>query len=370
MKILYIADSTSIHTKRWVKYFINSGNKIYMITLGKKKKRIQGVEHLANFNEFSYKKISFVPVLMKTRKIIRKIKPDIVHAHFVHQYGWLGALSNYHPFILTAWGTDILNLPKASRFKIGKLVTKYTLRKADLLTATSEYLKSEMLKLGAKENRIHVIFWGVNLKKFRPGVNVNELRKKLKIKKGQKIILSNRNHIKLYNNDIVIRSMSKVLQKFPNTILIMQNADGNCENDLKNLAMKEGIYDSIRFLTKFNYSEMPALYSIADIYISVPSWDAGPVSLKEAMACGTVPIISAIPGPMEWVKDKINGKVVPIRDCMKLADAICELLLDQDQRYRYAEMNIRLIKKNAAHKISMQKMEKLYKEMIKKNNTF
>ena len=111
MKILFIADSTSIHTQRWLEFFLNSGNDIHIVTLGKKTAKIPGVNHIANFDQFYYNSLSFYSVLQKTKRIIKRIKPDILHAHFVHQYGWLAALCNFKPFVLTAWGTDILSLP-------------------------------------------------------------------------------------------------------------------------------------------------------------------------------------------------------------------------------------------------------------------
>jgi len=363
MKILYIADSTSIATVQWLSYFLNAGNDISIITLGKKTAKIPGVKHLKNFKKFYYNSISFFSVLSKTRKIIREIKPDILHAHFVHQYGWLGSLCDYHPFVLTAWGTDILSLPYASRLRIGKKLTEKAIRKADLMTCTSEHAKSVMIELGAVEDKVHVIHWGIDSSKFKPDIDTTKMRKQLGIG-DQQIVLSNRNQIALYNNDIVIEAMALVLKKFPDTILILQNAGGGLEEDLKRLAREKGIDNSTIFLPQFPHDNMPPLYALADVYASVPSWDGGPVSLTEAMACGAAPIISAVPGPMEWVKDGENGRVVPIRDVDKLADAIVDLLKDKEKRNRYRQKNRKLIVEKDDHFAAMKRMELLYKGII------
>ncbi len=364
MKLLYIADSTSIHTKRWLRYFLNQGNDIYLITIGEKKEKIPNVTHVINFDRFYYNSLSFISILNKTKKLIREIKPQILHGHFVHQYGWLAALSNFHPLILTGWGTDILSLPHVSRFKFGKILTRYSLKKADLLTATSEYLKAEMIKLGADTNNIYVIFWGINLQKFRPDIDTSQIRQELKISENRQVVLSNRNHIALYNNDIVIEAMHHVLKKIPEALLILQNAGGNLEKDLKTLAQKRGIAESVIFLPMFKHDDMPALYAISDIYVSVPSWDAGPVSLKEAMACNASPIISAVPGPMEWIKDEVNGRVVPIRNIVKLAECICDLLKNKEKREEFNRINRRRIEEHADHNMLMKRMEGLYKDII------
>lgn len=364
MKVLYIADSTSVHTKRWIGYFRDSGYDVSIITLGRKRETIPGIKHLTNFNSFYYGSTDFLPVLIKTRRIVRKENPDIVHGHFVHQYGWLAAMAAHHPLVVTAWGTDILNLPDSSRLKIGKYLTRYALRKADLLTATSEHLKSQMIRLGAVAHKVHVVFWGVDIDRFRPDVDTTELRAKLGIEPDQAVILSNRNQSELYNNDVVIKAMSRVLKAFPNAVLILQNSGGNLEPELKSLARKLAIEHSVRFLPQFPHAELASLYALADIYVSIPSWDAGPVSLKEAMACGAVPIISDLPGPGEWVTDDVNGKVVPVCDAEKLADAISGLLRCREKRARFALENTRLIKEKAAHVDQMKKMESLYRTLV------
>jgi len=364
MKILYIADSTSVHTKRWLGYFREAGHDLSIITLGKKRETLDGIRHLANFSAYYYGSPYFLPVLFQTRRIVRKENPDIVHGHFVHQYGWLAAMTGRHPLVMTAWGTDILNLPASSRVKIGKYLTQSALKKADLLTATSEHLKSEMIRLGACADKVHVVFWGVDIDRFKPDADTAGLRVKLGIETGQTVILSNRNQSRLYNNDVVIEAMSRVLKAFLGTILILQNSGGNLEPELKSLARKLEIEESVRFLPQLPHAELPALYALAAVYVSVPSWDAGPVSLKEAMACGAVPVISDLPGPGEWVADEVNGKVVPVRDAEKLADAIGDLLRCREKCARFARENIRLIKEKAAHIDQMKKMESLYRMLI------
>lgn len=367
MKILYIADSTSIHTQRWVCYFRDIGHDVSIITLGKKREIISGIRHLANFDQYYYGSPTFPSVLLRTRRLVRREQPDILHGHFVHQYGWLAAMTGFHPLVITAWGTDILNLPDASRIKIGKYLSRYTLRQADLSTGTSEHLKREMIRLGAPEERVHVIFWGVDIERFRPDVDTTALRRKLGIASDQIVILSNRNHSELYNNDIVIEAMVGVLKAFPQAILILQNSGGNLEPRLRELVRHLGIDSSVRFLQQFPHEELPALYAMAHIYVSVPSWDAGPVSLKEAMACGAVPIISDLSGPREWVNDDVNGKVVPVRNIERLTIAIIDLLQDRDQRARFASLNTRLIQRCAAHADQMEKMGKLYNNLLNRD---
>jgi glycosyltransferase involved in cell wall biosynthesis len=50
------------------------------------------------------------------------------------------------------------------------------------------------------------------------------------------------------------------------------------------------------------------------------------------MACSLAPVVTEIPGNAEWIKDEVNGLLVPVADSEKLADKI--LLLATDKEYR------------------------------------
>ena len=364
MNLLYIADSTSIHTRRWVEYFRDAGHQVSIITLGRKTESIRGVRHLANFNQFYYGSPAFLPVLLRTRKIIRQLNPQILHAHFVHQYGWLGALAGRRPFVLTAWGTDILQLPNASRSRIGKRLTTFTLKKADLLTATSGHLKSEMVQLGADGEKVEVIFWGVDPQRFHPDIPTEKLRAELDIGPAQPVILSNRNQILLYNNDVVVRAMRRILAEYPQAVLVLQNAGGDQEANLRELARSEGVENAVRFIGPLPHKDMPPLYAMADIFVSLPSWDAGPVSLKEAMSSGAVPIISDLPGPKEWVRDGVNGKVLPDRDPVQLAAAVCSYFGDKESCVAIRRRNRQAIVDRGNHTDIMRRVEQHYRNLI------
>jgi L-malate glycosyltransferase len=364
-RILYIADSTSVHTQRWLKYFADCGHEIYIITIGKKRQTLPYAHHVFNFDRFYYNSPIFLKYLFKTKRLIQAIKPDILHAHFVHQYGWLAALSGFHPFILTAWGTDVLKLPYASRGKLGKWLTQYALKKADIITATSSAARNEVIALGADRKKTQVIFWGVDTQIFHPDIDVEDFRKSLSIPEKAQIVLSNRNCAPLYNIDIIIKAMVNVLKQYPETILILQNAaeKNSYVSELKRLVSVNGIEGAVRFLPSYPHEKLPPLYALADIYVSVPTWDAGPVSLKEAMASHCAPIVSLVAGPLEWIVNGENGIVVPIRHVERLAEAVIDLINDNEKRYIYQRINRQLIEKRATHLNQMKKAEAIYQRM-------
>jgi glycosyltransferase involved in cell wall biosynthesis len=369
MRICYIADQTSIHTQRWLRYFAKAGHEIFLIPHSGYHIEIDGINMLDSLSKLSYKSINFFSTLKKAKSLITELSPDILHAHFVEQFGWLAALLEYHPFVLTAWGTDIYSLPYASSFGIGKKFTQFTLKKADMMTAISKDLKTEMVRLGAKQNKINIIHWGVDLDKFNPNIGISELKQKLNIN-NRPVILSNRIFEKNSNIDVIVNSLPLVLQKISDAILLLQNPGGKLQEDIEMLIRDLGISESVRILPKYIYSDMPALYAISDVYVSVPSYDAACISLTEAMACGSIPIISEVPGPMEWVKNGYNGKVVPAKNPEALANAICNLMQNVEKRKLFRNRNFDLIQKKGNQKYWMNKMNELYKKLHKMHNSY
>ena len=45
------------------------------------------------------------------RRVVREIAPDVLHAHYVVEHGFYGLVAGFHPYVVTAWGSDVLVEP-------------------------------------------------------------------------------------------------------------------------------------------------------------------------------------------------------------------------------------------------------------------
>lgn len=368
MKICYIGDAYSIHTQRWIKYFADKGHEVFLISF-----RPFGNNKIENVQLFILKEshssmwgISFLINLLFTsvqvRKLIKKINPDIIHAHFITDCGLLGALSGFHPLVVTAWGSDILLHPKKTK---NRYIVQYVLKKADLITCDSNKVKQAMIALNNKAENSYVIQWGVNLDKFNPTINANVVRTHLNINNAP-VVISTRSFESIYNIDIVIKSIPFVVKEISDVRFILKNAYGTMEPELRNLAKELDVSESVVFVDMIDYTEMPAYLNAADIFISVPSSDSTSISLLEAMACGLPVIVSDLPASREWVKDGWNGYIVPVRDEKTLADAIVKLIKDKKKRKLSGRRNYELVKEKANYEKHMKKMEELYELLLRR----
>lgn len=371
MRICYFADWQSIHTQRWLRYFADKGHEVHLISNHPKNcKELQGIilhNFLLSPGEGLKEKRGCYRLYLalrhrKLNKLLKKIKPDILHSHYVSYYGWWGAKSGFHPFVLTAWGGDIYRDPNES--EIAKSNVVYALKQADLITADSADLREATIKLGAPSDNNYVIEWGVDLSQFNPQVDSSGIKEKLNLGDSP-VVLSARSFKPFYNIDTIVQAIPYVLKKVPETKFILKNSYGDEEPKIRQLVDQLGLNEAVRFVGTVDYSEMPKYYTVADIFVSVPSFDATAVSLLEAMACGLSPVISDLDSPKEWVRNGENGYVVPVREPEALAEAIIRLLNDESTRNLFAERNIAIAKEKADHYKHMERMEKLYYSLIK-----
>ena len=101
------------------------------------------------------------------------------------------------------------------------------------------------------------------------------------------------------------------------------------------------IISRVHVVPTYQNSELPALLAGHSIHL-FPSLSEGfGLAVVEAMACGLVPIVTAIPGPTEIVKTDFDAIVIPPRDVLAIEQAIKKLITDRDclQRLRLNAYN-------------------------------
>jgi glycosyltransferase involved in cell wall biosynthesis len=92
----------------------------------------------------------------------------------------------------------------------------------------------------------------------------------------------------------------------------------------------QALHDRITVVPHYANADLSGL--LADFHIlAFPSLSEGyPLAVGEAMACGLVPVVSAVPGPADIVLDGSNGLVVPPADPAALQAALERLIREPE----------------------------------------
>jgi len=362
IKLCFVGTS-SVHVLRWIKYFAEKGHVISLITLSDIKP-FNGIRvfNLEPYDFFHPKNVIKVcQLIYRIKKLIKEIKPDIIHVHQISSLAYIIPFINFHPYILSAWGSDILVRPNEK--KRYSLLASNAIIKADLLHCDGFKTYCALEKLGGSSQKIVKVYYGTNIDNFNPQKWSNELRNHLGIESSI-MVISTRNLMPIYNIETLIRAIPKVLEIHPYVKFIIVGSGPENET-LQKLANDLCVSTNTIFTGRLSESETPHYYASADIYVSTSLSDAGlAASTAEAMACGLPVIVTEDPDNRDWIKDGINGFIIPVKKPDILAKRIIELINNNKLRKEMGRRNREIIIDKNNYLTEMGKMEIIYKNTV------
>jgi glycosyltransferase involved in cell wall biosynthesis len=291
------------------------------------------------------------------RRTLKEIQPDVFHAHYAVEHGFYGALAGFHPYVVSAWGSDLF---VDSYRPLDRQIARYALGHADLVTANDEAMARRAIDLGVPAERVHVVRLGVDAAFLKGPPSVN-----LQPGSGQPTVLSDRALEPLYNVDVILGAFARLRERMPDARLQVAH-DGSELPRLIALASELHLAESVHFLGRLPLLFLRDALAGAHVYVSVPSSDSLSLSTREAMATGAFPVVSDLASQDGWIERGVNGLRVPARNVEALTDALERALRDDDLRLRAAGQNRTRIEAEDVLEESMQRMEALYYRLVGK----
>jgi glycosyltransferase involved in cell wall biosynthesis len=265
------------------------------------------------------------------RKNLIEIKPGALVGCWASTYGFYSAYSNFHPFILFVWGSDVLIFPK-KYFPLKPLVV-YSLKRADVVVVDSEVQKKTIIELGCDPQKIVKFPW-VNLNGFAEDENQRaEIRKKCGWTDDDTVVISLRSHKPIYGVEYLIDAIPLVLKKNRNLKFLILGK-GQLTKAFQTKLDRFTKTGQVKFVGLVPHEKVVEYLSAADIYVSTSFSDGTSASLLEAMACSLTPVVTEIDGNKEWIKNGVNGLLIPVANSEILAEKT--LLLANDRKLRKA----------------------------------
>ncbi len=355
-RIIYLADASSIHTRRWISHFVGQGYEAHVFSF--QAGEIQGAKvHVMDAGPVrseggNWHYLLHLPAL---RRRLYRLQPALLHAHYLTSYGLLAALSGYRPLVLTAWGSDVLVTPRRSW--VYRSLLHFTLARADLVTSDAEAMSQEILRYGLPAEHLITIPLGVDLRLFNAWGRIWPAC-------GQQLI-STRYLVPNTNLETVVAALSLALKEVPGVRLDVVGS-GPERYVLESLARHMEVDRNICWLGNVDHGGLPVLLRKADLYVAVTLSDSTSVSLLEAMACGVFPIVSDLPANREWIESGSNGVLVPPLDVRTLAKALVQASCDPVLRRKAAKYNADLIAERADWEKNMALVEECYIRLCEK----
>jgi glycosyltransferase involved in cell wall biosynthesis len=306
---------------------------------------------------------------LAVRRLVRQLRPDVVHAHNAWGPGWYGAASGHHPLFIHAYGGDLLPEQYTGRPALQRRLTSWACRSADRVIVTGRHMVQASAALGLDAGRVVLLPRGVDSGHFRPGMDSSDLRRELGIAPDAFVVLSPRYQVdeSLYNFDVIIAAFAAALRKHPDLVCVQMYEPSRVAGieKLRAMASAAGLGDAWRMAPAVDNARMPLYYNLADAVVSVPSSDGFPVTVLEASACGRAMIVTDLAFTGEWFTHGANGLVIAPRDAAALENAILELAGDAAARRRMGEAARAQVVERADYQRCMQKLDELYGESLR-----
>jgi glycosyltransferase involved in cell wall biosynthesis len=364
LRLCYVGPCDSIVFRRWVEWFAGRGHDVTALTVEPARPEPAAFRQVDLSASVGWRKLGRFISAGRLAATVKRLMPDLVHVHYARGLAWGLLSARPHPLVVTPWGSDVLEEQGAFREWYGRLLTQRLLRSADLVTVHSAYMERRTRALLRDTAPVVRIGWGVDLNKFRPGLNVQELRKTWGFSRSDRVIFSPRIAQPFYRHELAVRALAGVVAKVPDAALAIsgQRADRDYVEQLRREARERGVAARVKFVDAVPYDEMPLWYNLAEAVVMTPRSDGMPSTLLEAMACGAVPVLGRLPQYDELVRHRHNGFLAePEPDA--LAAALVEALTDAGATTVMAERNRKLVAEVADQGREMTRLEQHYLEL-------
>lgn len=290
-KIFFVADAKSIHTVKWINYFVEKNYDVYLATFANvNNTKCTNIYFLGNKeSQVSGGNYHYLFGVLELAKIFKNIQPDCINAHYSYSMGFIALLaknrSNVNSeFSVVCHGSDVLAPPKPYIFD---MINKYLLKRCDKVFVVSDQIKDKVENFGVDVEKIFIGQYGIDL--ANPDINKDI------------DIVSNRAYNPNSRIDFLLKAIDSMDYRNLNIIFIVPNIGDRDYNILSSR------YPYIKFHKHIEYNKMINLVSRSKIYISATKSDGTSLSLLEAMKLNCIPVISNIVSNRSWILDGVNG---------------------------------------------------------------
>ena len=269
-------------------------------------------------------------------RVLLRIRPNVVHCHMWRANligltaAWLVRIpqriyTRHHAMI------HYREFPKGRKWDLlcNQLATK--------IIAISENVKRVLTELdGARPSKVTIIHHGFDINYF---LNVDEsrpkaLKEKYQLNDSSPIIGVVSRYLELKGIQFTIDAFLEIKEEFPKAHLLLSNAKGYFETDIKKLLARlpTGSFTEILF-----EADLAALYRIMDVHIHVPidsMSEAFGQTYVESLICGVPGVFTLSGVAPEFIVDGVNALVVPYKNANAIAVAVKRILREPEVKGR------------------------------------
>ncbi|MBI5943584.1 MAG: GT4 family glycosyltransferase PelF [Chloroflexi bacterium] len=299
-------------------------------------------------------------------RLILRERPDIVHTHLFKSdlHGRLAArLCGVPVVVSTSHNNDVW----ARRFPLGRLYG-FTAKLTDKVIAVSDEVREYQIQhTGVDSEKIIVIENGVDIQRFSNQTEAGiAIRAEFKIDTDTPLIGIIGRLQPQKDHDNFLNAAALINKTMPKARFLVVG-DGPLREDLKTNAQALGLDSSVIFCGIRH--DIPAILSALNLLVISSKWEGLPVTLLEGMAARCPIVSTAVGGVPNVVADGESALLVPPEDPSALANACLKILREAETARALVNAGFDRVKQQFSLDAMIQKILKLYQELLEKHVT-
>ncbi len=314
--------------------------------------RIIKMGRIKNPNVFST-----AATVIKLKKFIKDKNIDLIHTDSPRQafYAGRAARSTGMPLI---WHVRV-STPEKKSFE------KFLFNRAHKVIAVSKAANQRFQGFESAQEKVVVIYNGVDLTEFNPQPPDSQVREEFEIEKDWILIGTLGQLIPGKGQDIFLKAAAQVVKQTPKVkFMIVGDGIKAYKQKLEDLSKDLGLSQNVVF-TGFR-EDIPRIMNLLDITVLPSTTHLEGLSrvIIEAMASAKPVIATNSGGNPEAVLNGTTGILVPPEDSHSLAESILDLIRDEIKRNRMGEAGRKRAEKLFSIEKNISRIEKLYEELL------
>ncbi|MHA7917242.1 glycosyltransferase family 4 protein [Alloalcanivorax xenomutans] len=365
MRIAYVIthfDSiggAQVHLLDLAHAMIKDGHEVHIL-LGGTKAGLEAVRAKganATHLQFMGREISLlrdVRAVFELRDKLRKVAPDIVHAHSSKAgiVARLAAFAAGIPAVFTAHGWAFTEGVSRRRRWLALMLEKLTAPLAARVIAVSDYdYRLALANRVCRSSKLRRIHNGVLDLVDSPCSIPEEMPPSI-------VMVARFQEPK--RPDLLVTALNELRDLNWRAIIV---GDGPDRAKVMSEVRAKGLEDRISL--PGHLEDVSSVLSSSQIFVLLSRWEGLPLSILEAMRSGLPVVASNVGGVGEAVRDGETGCLVPAEDLGRLCTVLADLLKDPEARRRLGEQGRCLYEKEFSFDVMCRKTKEVYAEVIK-----
>jgi glycosyltransferase involved in cell wall biosynthesis len=264
LKIIYFSRNYTPHDYRFLSSLSKTKHEIFFLQLEATNRQtedrpvpenVQQIQWAGGRGEFRWRDLP--RLTFDLRRIVKEIKPDLIHAGPIQTCAFITALSGFRPILTMSWGYDLVF--EADKKCVDEASYELRYGVGAFFTSDANVTREKAIAFGMDPQTTVIIPWGTDLEHFQP----SEKKRRKDI-----TLFCSRTWESIYGVDVLAKAFVKVTAKNPDVNLILLGG-GSQGAKIRQILMNGGVMDRVHFGGQVGQRDLPRWYHMADIYISL-----------------------------------------------------------------------------------------------------